>query len=74
MQIIVISHHLLQQWKLPSSLEDSVVWNELSDKFIESVGKIRLFTRPEVAEIIMAATDRKQLEDIIEASVKYLQK
>ncbi|MBA7706416.1 hypothetical protein ES703_115270 [subsurface metagenome] len=65
---------VLQQWKLPSSLEDSVVWKELTDKFIETVGKIRLFCHPEVAEIIMAAIDRKQLEDIIEASVRYLQK
>ncbi len=65
---------VLQQWKLPSSLEDSVVWKELSEKFIESVGKIRLFCHPAVAEIIMAAIERKQLEDMVESSVQYLQK
>ncbi len=64
---------ILQQWKMPTSLEDSVVWKELSDKLIESVGKIRLFCHPEVAEIVIAAVDRKQLEEIIESSIKYLQ-
>ena len=65
---------ILQQWKLPTSLEDSVIWKELSDKFIESVGKTRLFCHPEVSELIAAAVDRTQLEDIVESSVKYLPK
>lgn len=65
---------VLQQWRLPNALEDSIVWMELHDRFIESVGKVRLFGHPQVSRIIEAGISRKQLEDIIEASIQYLQK
>jgi len=64
---------VLQQWRLPAALEDSIVWIELHEKFLESVGKIRLFGHPQVSQIIAAGINRKQLEDIIEASIQYLQ-
>lgn len=64
---------VLQQWKLPNSLEDSIVWIQLHENFTESVGKVRVFGHPQVSKIIQAAIDRKQLEDMVEASVQHLQ-
>lgn len=64
---------VLQQWQLPNALEDSVIWVELHEKFLESVGKIRVFAHPEVSKVIQAALTRKQLEDILEASIQNLQ-
>jgi HD superfamily phosphohydrolase len=65
--------NVLQQWTLPNSLEDSIVWIQLHEHFTESVGKIRVFAHPQISKIIQAAIDREQLEEIVEASVQYLQ-
>ena len=62
---------VMQQWKLPNSLEDSIIWSNLNDDtFIESVGKIRVFGHQDVAEIIRAAIPRSQLEEVLEASLR----
>ena len=63
---------VLQQWQLPNALEDSIVWVQLHENFVESVGKVRVFGHPKVSQIIVAALNRKQLEDLVEASVQYL--
>jgi len=60
---------MLTEWKEPCKLEDSVIWTQLHDSFLESVGKIRVFCHPVVINTIRAAIPRDTLESLIEASL-----
>lgn len=66
---------MLGEWRGPSELEDSVVWTQLHDSFVESVGKARLFCHPGkgIREIIERAISRKILRNIVQASIVKLQ-
>jgi hypothetical protein len=63
---------VMEQWSLPAILEDSIVWSELNNRFLEATAKVRVFGHRDVAEIIRAAIERRQLEDILEASLARL--
>lgn len=65
---------MLEEWKVPSSLEDSVVWKQLNDLFVESVGKCRVFCHPGARNTLEAAISQSVMEQIVEASVRYVQK
>ena len=52
---------MLQEWKLPSILEDSIVWKTLHDSFLESVRKTRVFCHPEFRETFEAGIGKNDL-------------
>ncbi len=60
------------EWRDDFKLEDSIIWRELHEKFLQAVGKVRLFCHSECAEVVAAALDRDRLEDIIETSIRTL--
>jgi ribosomal protein L19E len=64
----------MQDWREPLVLEDSVVWNQLYDHFLEAVGKIRVFCHPDFSDTIEAALTRRDLEDAIQLSLQQLEK
>lgn len=65
-------YETLQEWQEPHGLEDSVVWRELYDRFLEAIGKIRVFGHPEVFKTIKAAVKKPQLEQTIKAGIRTL--
>jgi hypothetical protein len=65
-------YETLQEWQEPLSLEDSVVWRELYDRFLEAAGKIRVFGHPAVFKTIKAALKKSQIEDIMKTAVRTL--
>lgn len=64
----------LQEWTKLAGLEDSVVWKTLHGSFLESVGKMRVFSRADVRATIEAGVSKRNLERIVESSVRYVQK
>jgi len=65
---------MLEEWREPSMLEDSVIWTQLHDSFLESAGKIRIFCHPDVSNTIRAAILKDELESLVEASIRYIEK
>ena len=63
---------MIEEWKEPKPLEDSVVWTQLHDSFMESVGKVRVFCHPHVRATLEAAVPKLALEQIVESHVKQL--
>jgi hypothetical protein len=61
---------VLQDWGSPVALEDSVVWTNLHDSFLEAVGKIRVFADPNLRETIEAGVKKVKMTEIVEASVR----
>jgi len=62
------------QWKEPCKLEDSVIWTQLHESFLESAGKIRIFCHPDVRDTLEAAISKNELERLVEASIRHLEK
>lgn len=65
-------YDIVQEWKKPSKLQDSVIWRELHGNFIESVGKVRVFCHPEIRDAIKIAIPQRELSRIVEESMKKL--
>ncbi|MGD0081175.1 MAG: protein kinase [Methanoregula sp.] len=66
-------HEMIEQWKTPTPLEDSEIWNRLNNSFLESVGKIRVFCHPDVSETINAAISMEGLEKILNRSMRFVE-
>lgn len=60
----------LQEWRAPVQLEDSVIWTELHDKFVEAAGKIRLFCHPAARETLEALATPAELEGLLNTKAK----
>jgi HD superfamily phosphohydrolase len=65
-------HDMVNEWVEPASLEDSGIWISLHDRFVESVGKIRVFCHPRYRNTFDAAISRSTFEEILEASARSL--
>lgn len=63
---------MIDQWNLPVPLEDSVIWKQLNNTFLESAGKIRVFCHPEISNTITAAISQDNFEQIVEQSLRYV--
>jgi hypothetical protein len=51
-----------------ASLEDSIVWEAINKKFVESVGKIRIFVHPQFAKYFEVICSREMLrKDLVKA-------
>ncbi|MBU1706419.1 hypothetical protein KKB28_00720, partial [bacterium] len=48
-------------------MEDSIIWMNLSQDFLRSVGKVRVFCHPDIAEIC-TALKRQEIEGALEAA------
>lgn len=51
-------------------MEDSVVWNSLSTQFVASVGKIRVFCAPDIAETCTVCLRREDIEGVLEGAAR----
>jgi HD superfamily phosphohydrolase len=65
-------HNVKEEWRKPTSLEDSAFWNNLQANFVMYTGKIRLFAHPEVADVLAAAISHDQAETLIERAMQYV--
>lgn len=63
---------MVEEWKNPTSLEDSVIWTKLHDHFLESVGKIRIFCHPEIRDTVKAGIKQSELEIFVNESLEAL--
>jgi HD superfamily phosphohydrolase/predicted Ser/Thr protein kinase len=63
---------MLEDWKEPKTLEDSVIWRDLHDSLVEAAGKIRVFCHPEIRDTIEKAFNKNYLELLVEDALKSL--
>lgn len=63
---------MVEEWKNPTGLEDSVIWTKLHDHFLESVGKIRIFCHPKIRDTVKAGIKQSELEKIVYESLEAL--
>ena len=59
-----------QEWIEPVGLEDSTIWRDLHERFLEAAGKVRLFCHPRVADTLEAAMKRPVIESIVATSLQ----
>ena len=82
-------YEALQEWQEPLGLEDSLVWRDLYDHFLEVVGKVRVFGHPgptvdpyspecstqsAVFKTLKAAVRKEDIERIMKTAVRTLSK
>lgn len=60
---------ILQEWGQPIALEDSLIWQNLHDSFLEAVGKVRVFSDPNFRDTFEARLKKTSLTEMVEASV-----
>jgi len=53
-------------------MEDSILWKDLSENFLKSVGKIRVFCHPDIVETSTACLTRSDVESTLEAAYQYV--
>jgi hypothetical protein len=53
--------------RVAPALEDSVIWEGISSKFVESVGKIRVFVDPELSDQFELLLDREEIEPVLQS-------
>lgn len=58
----------LTSFEQHAEVEDSVIWNSLSEQFATSVGKVRIFCTPDITATCTACLNRADLEGILEAA------
>ena len=63
------SRDILQEWGEPIALEDSLIWQNLHDSFLEAVGKVRVFSDPNFRDVFEARLNKTSLTEMLEASV-----
>jgi HD superfamily phosphohydrolase len=56
------------------SLEHSIVWQTLRDKFHESIGKVRVYCHPDHSDFLTASLTPKQIEDALGEALKVARK
>ncbi len=61
------------EWTEPAGLEDSTIWRELHDKFLEAAGKVRLFCHPKASDTLEAAVRRTVIEGFVETSLQQVE-
>lgn len=68
----VRTHGTLSTNYQDAQVEDSLTWTQLSNNFLKSVGKIRVFCHPAIIETCTAGLDREQIDGTIETSHRYV--
>ena len=53
-------------------IEDSIIWTELNNNFLKSVGKVRVLCHPAIVETCTAGLKRIDIESALESSYRYV--
>ena len=64
----------LQEWQRPMRLEDSIISTQVHEHLQDSASKSRIFCHPAVRETLEAGIPKNDLENILDTSLKVLQK
>lgn len=65
-------HNVKETWLKPVKVEGDSFWTHLHTNFIAYIGKVRILAHPDVADILAAAIEPSQVEDLLERAICFV--
>ncbi len=59
-------HNVKETWIKPAEVEPDTFWTQLHKDFTNYVGKVRIFAHPEIADILAAAIEPTEMENLVD--------